>query len=69
MFQTDEEVIEAMGRREPIGTAVALLCAEHNVDEEVAFELLVQGSAESSERVRTVAATVVQQSTDAHDNS
>ena len=69
MFQTDEEVIEAMGPREPIGTAVALLCAEHNVDEEVAFEMLVQGSAESSERVRTVAATVIQQSTDAHDNS
>jgi len=35
MFQTDEEVIEAMGPREPVGTAVALLCAEHNVDEEI----------------------------------
>ena len=33
------------------------------------FEMLVQGSAESSERVRTVAATVIQQSTDAHDDS
>ena len=68
MYQTDEEVIEATGPRETIGTAVALLCAEHNVDVEVDFGMLVQGSAESSERLRTVAATV-QQSTHAHDNS
>jgi len=68
MFQTDEAVIEAMGPRETIDTAVALLCAERNVDEEIAFEMLVHGSAESSEQVRKMAATVIQQSTHAHED-
>ena len=62
MFHTDEEVIEALGPHETIGQAVALLCAEHAVGEEDAFEMLVQGSADSSERVRNVAATIVRQS-------
>ena len=69
MFHTDEEVIEAMGPRETIGQAVALLCAEHEVGEEVAFEMLVQGSADSNMRVRKVAATVIRQSTGAHDTT
>ena len=34
-----------------------------------AFEMLVQVSADSHERVRCVAATIVRQSTGAHDNS
>ena len=55
MFHTDEGVIEALGQ------AVSLLCAEHDVGEDDAFEMLVQGSAEASERVRKVAATIVRQ--------
>ena len=69
MFHTDEEVIEALGPYETIGQAVALLRAEHDVGEAEAFEMLVQGSADSSERVRKVAATIVRQSTGSHDNS
>jgi len=68
MFHTDEEVIEALGPQETIGQAVSLLCSEHDVGEEDAFEMLVQGSAVSSERVRNVAAIIVRQSTGAHDN-
>ena len=56
MFQTDEEVIKALGPHETIGQDVALVCAEHDVGEEDAFEMLIQGSADSSERVREVAA-------------
>ena len=68
MFHTDEEVIEALGPRETIVQAVALLRAEHNVAEEDAFEMLVQGAADSSEPVLVVAATVIRQSTGPHDN-
>jgi AmiR/NasT family two-component response regulator len=68
VFHTDEEVIEALGPHETIGQAVSLLCAEHDVGEEDAFEMLVQGSADSNERVRKVAASIVRQSTGAHDN-
>ena len=46
MFHTDDEVIEAIGARETIDQAVALLRAEHDVSEQDAFELLVQGSAD-----------------------
>jgi hypothetical protein len=59
MSHTDDEVIEATGPREAIGRAVALLRAEHDVGEEDAFEMLVQGSADSSDRVLKVAATIV----------
>jgi AmiR/NasT family two-component response regulator len=69
MFHTDEELIEALGPHETIGQAVALLCAEHGVDEVDAFEMLVKVSGESSRRVRKVAATIVRQSTRAHDNT
>jgi AmiR/NasT family two-component response regulator len=69
MFHTDEEVLEALGPQETIGQAVALLCAQHDVAEEDAFEILVQDSADSRERVRNVAATIVRQSVGAHDNS
>ncbi len=54
MFQSDEEVIEAMGPRETIGRAVALLCAEHEVGRGVAFDLLINGAVNSSEPVRKV---------------
>jgi len=66
VFQTDEEVIESLGPQETIGQAVLLLCAEHDVDEEDAFEMLVQGSANSSEPVRNVAATIIRHSTGSH---
>ena len=69
MFQSDEEVIEAMGPRETIGRAVALLCAEHDVGRGVAFDLLINGAVDSSEPVRKVAATIVRQATSAHDNT
>ena len=68
MFHTDEEVIQALGPSETIGQAVSLLYAEHDVGEEDAFEMLVQGSADSSQRVRKVAAALLRQSTGAHDN-
>ena len=69
MFQSDEEVIEAMGPRETIGRAVALLCAEHDVGRGVAFDLLINGAVDSSEPVRKVAATIVRQATSTHDNT
>jgi len=69
MFQSDEEVIEAMGPRETIGRAVALLCAEHDVGTDVAFDLLIQGAVDSSEPVRNVAATIVRQSPGANHNA
>ena len=69
MFHTDEELIGALGPHETIGQAVALLCAEHGVDEVDAFGMLVKVSGESSQRVRKVAATIVRQSTGAHDST
>ena len=68
MFHTDEHVVEALGPYETIGQAVALLCDEHGVGEEDAFEMLVKGSADSSQRVRKVAATIVRQANGARDN-
>ena len=68
MFQSDEEVIEAMGPRETIDRAVALLCAKHEVGRGVAFDLLIDGAVDSSEPVRMVAATIVRQSISAYDN-
>jgi AmiR/NasT family two-component response regulator len=68
MLNSDDEVIVALGPRDTIIGAVALLREEHDVDEEVAFEMLVRGAVDSSQRVRTVAATVIRQSTGAHDN-
>jgi len=69
VFHSDQEVIEVLGAYETIGQAVALLRAEHDVGEEDAFEMLVQGSAHSRERVRKVAATIVRQSTGADDST
>ena len=69
MFHTDEEVIEVLGPQETIGQAVSVLCTEHDVGEEDAFEMLVQASATSSERVRNIAATIVRQSTGARNST
>ena len=53
--------IEALGARGVIGQAVGVLIAQHDVDEAAAFEMLVQRSADSHEKVREIAATIVRQ--------
>ena len=57
-----------MDNRETIGEAVALLAAEHAVDKEVAFEMLVRSAGDSSDDVRMIAATIIRRSTGARDN-
>jgi AmiR/NasT family two-component response regulator len=64
----DENIIELLGPGEVIGQAIDLLMAEHSVDRDGAFALLVQGSADSHERVREVAAAIVRQRAPASDS-
>ena len=61
MSTDDENIIELLGPGEVIGQAIALLMAERDVDRDGAFAILVQGSADSHERVREVAASLVRQ--------
>ena len=58
----DENIIDLLGPREVIGQAIGLLMAEHEVSRDAAFEILVQGSAGSHQRMRTVAERIVEQS-------
>jgi AmiR/NasT family two-component response regulator len=48
-----------LGPREAITRAVDLLIAQHGVSQAEAFEMLVQGSADSSERVQETANRIV----------
>jgi AmiR/NasT family two-component response regulator len=57
-----QQSAEALGPREVIGRAVGVLMSRHDLDEAAAFELLVQGSVDSRQKVREVAATIVRQS-------
>lgn len=68
MSSDNENIIEMLGPGEVIGQAIALLMAENQVDRDGAFALLVQGSADSHEKVREVAATIVRQRTAATDS-
>lgn len=61
MPRDDENIIELMGPRELIGQAIGVLMAEHDVGRDEAFEMLVQGSACSRQRVRTVAEGIIRQ--------
>ena len=61
MKSQEQDPLEALGPREVIGQAVGLLIARHDVDEAAAFEMLVQRSSESHEKVREIAATIVRQ--------
>lgn len=57
-----EDIVDNMAPREAIGRAVELLQAEHGVSESGAFKMLVQGSSDSHEKVREVAAAIVRRS-------
>ncbi|MEO7351962.1 MAG: ANTAR domain-containing protein [Marmoricola sp.] len=61
MSSDNENIIKLLGPREVIGQAIGLLMAQHDVDRDAAFAMLVQGSADSQEKVREVAATIVRQ--------
>ena len=61
MPSQDNDPIEALGTREVIGQAIGMLIARHDVDEAAAFEMLVQRSSDSQEKVRETAATIVRQ--------
>jgi len=67
MRADDDHLFEALGPREVIGRAVDLLCAEHEVSEAEAFEMLVRGSSDSHETVRENAAAVLRRSADKPD--
>lgn len=54
-----DDIYDAMSPREIIHQAVALLRSKHQVSESVAFKMLVQGSVDSHEKVRHVAAAIV----------
>jgi ANTAR domain len=54
-----DDVVEAMSHREVIDEAVALLREKHQVSEADAFRMLLSGSADSQDRVREVAASIV----------
>ena len=58
----EENMVELLGPREVIGQAIGVLMTEHEVSRDAAFELLVQGSASSHQRVRSVAEQIVRQS-------
>ena len=54
-------IIELLGPREVIGQAVDVLMSRDDVSRDDAFELLVQGSSDSTRKVREIAAEIVQQ--------
>jgi hypothetical protein len=54
-----QRAVEAMGPREVIGRAVALLQARHRVNESVAFGMLLRSLSDSHEGVRESAVSVV----------
>jgi len=56
-----EDIIERLGAREVIGRAVDLLMDRGDVSRDDAFELLVQGSSESHQKVPEKAAEIIQQ--------
>ena len=56
-----ENIIELLGPREVIGQAVNLLMDRNDVSREAAFELLVQSSSGSHQKVRETAAEIIQQ--------
>ncbi len=56
-----ENIIELLGPREVIGQAVNLLMDRNDVSREAAFELLVQSSSGSQQKVRETAAEIIQQ--------
>jgi len=56
-----EDIIERLGAREVIGRAVDLLMDRGDVSRDDAFELLVQGSSESHQKVHEKAAEIIQQ--------
>ena len=62
LMTPDEVIIELMDPREMIEQAIGVLMTDHEVDRDSAFEMLVQGSASSHLRVRTVAAQILSQS-------
>ena len=64
MGSEDEFIIGALAPREIIGRAVDLLRAEHDVSTDDAFEILVRGSSDARESVRTHAAAILRRSTD-----
>jgi hypothetical protein len=68
MSSDNENIIELLGPGEVIGQAIELLMAERDVDRDGAFAILVQGSADSHERVREVASTIVRQRSAASDS-
>jgi AmiR/NasT family two-component response regulator len=61
MSAPPDDKYEAMSPRAIITQAVELLQAQHSVTEAVAFRMLVQGSVESHEKVRHVAAAIVRE--------
>ena len=63
MSSDNENIIDLLGPGEVIGQAIVLLMAERHVDRDGAFAILVQGSADSHEKVRDVAASIVRQRT------
>ena len=56
-----ENIIGPLGPREVIGQAMHLLMAKDHLSLDGAFELLVQGSSRSNQRVREIAAAIVRQ--------
>ena len=60
----NENLIELLGPREVIGQAIALLMDANDVNRDTAFEMLVQDSSDSHQRVRDSAARIVEQSDD-----
>jgi AmiR/NasT family two-component response regulator len=56
-----ENIIELLGPQELIGQAIQVLMTRDDIGRDAAFELLVRGSCRSRQRVRELAAEIVQQ--------
>ncbi|MCW2846979.1 MAG: hypothetical protein JWR90_953 [Marmoricola sp.] len=58
----DENIIELLGPHDVIGQALGVLMAEHDLSRDAAFEMLVQGSTDSHQKVRRVAERIIEES-------
>ena len=55
-----ENIIDLLGPREVIGQAINLLMAHHDVNRDAAFEMWVHGSCGARQKVRDIAAEIVE---------
>jgi AmiR/NasT family two-component response regulator len=56
-----DNIIELLGPHEVVGQALEVLMASHDLSRDAAFEMLIEGSCGSHQRMREFAASIVEE--------